>query len=458
MLIFSIIFNFSVGAFLSRKNKNVALLFVGISVNLAFLGYFKYTNFFIDNINLLTGGGYNVSNILLPLAISFFTFQQIAYLVDAYKNEAHEYSFLQYSLFVTFFPQLIAGPIVHHGEMLPQFRKKETFLFNMSNVNKGLAIFIIGLFKKVVLADSIAAYATPVFAAGDTGLCISFFEAWGGAFAYTLQLYFDFSGYADMAIGIALMFGIYLPLNFNSPYRSKSIIDFWRRWHMTLSRFLKDYLYIPLGGARKGSKHLNIFLTMLIGGLWHGAAWNFILWGALHGLYIITNHLWRAFRCKVLGHNLNDSTTYGLILSTSLTFLAVVISWVFFRAETYSGAMNILAGMTGSNGFILPEVLSSILPSFFTTGISFEGTGIGSFPSLWGAVWIVLLLIVVFFTPNSHEIVSKCSVKLARRERKQGIDSVFSAYLVPTLYGVCFFISIKVMFTVTDSEFLYFNF
>ena len=251
LLIFSMVFNYRMGVFLSAGKKSKALLAAGIAVNLGFMAYFKYTNFIVDNINLLVGGSYNVSYIILPLAISFFTFQQIAYLVDAYRNETREYSFLHYSLFVTFFPQLIAGPIVHHKEMLPQFEKRATYSLNLLNINKGLTIFIIGLFKKVVLADSIADYATPVFDAADAGLTISFFEAWGGAFAYSLQLYFDFSGYADMAIGIAFLFGISLPLNFSSPYKSKSIIDFWRRWHMTLSRFLKDYLYIPLGGSRK---------------------------------------------------------------------------------------------------------------------------------------------------------------------------------------------------------------
>lgn len=305
------------------------------------------------NVNYVFYLGFNYTNIILPLAISFFTFQQIAYLVDAYRGEAREYSFLHYSLFVTFFPQLIAGPIVHHKEMLPQFAKNSTYKFHFSNFNIGLTIFIIGLFKKVVLADSIAIYSTPVFASADAGNNITFFEAWGGAIAYSLQLYFDFSGYADMAIGLAKMFGINLPLNFNSPYKSVNIIEFWRRWHMTLSRFLKDYLYISLGGNRKGSKNLNLLLTMLLGGLWHGASYNFVIWGGLHGIFLIVNHGWQQFRHKVLNHDLKKSSKAGTLFSIGFTFLSVTVAWVFFRAESLQGALLIIEGMAGVNGAIL---------------------------------------------------------------------------------------------------------
>jgi len=305
LIIGSILFNYTFGMILSRQGmvqrNKWWLLFFGVGFNLTLLGYFKYANFFVDNINVLTGANFHLEQIILPLAISFFTFQQITYLVDAYSGKTREYNFLHYILFVTFFPQLIAGPIVHHREMLPQFAKDTLYKLNHSNLAIGFAILLIGLFKKVVLADGVAPFATPVFAAADSGVEISFFEAWSGALAYTFQLYFDFSGYTDMAIGVARMFNVRLPLNFNSPYKSLSIVDFWRRWHMTLSAFLRDYLYIPLGGSRKGMprRYINLMTTMLLGGLWHGAGWTFVVWGFLHGFYLVVNHAWTSFRTSL---------------------------------------------------------------------------------------------------------------------------------------------------------------
>ena len=354
LIIGSIFFNYSMGVALSGQGRSKALLVVGIATNLALLAYFKYTNFMIDNLNALFGTRVYVQDIILPLAISFFTFQQIAYLVDAYRGETREYNFMQYTLFVTFFPQLIAGPIVHHREMLPQFSRHITEQINPTNLMAGSVIFFIGLFKKVMVADNIAQFSTPVFSAVEHGMTPTFFEAWGAALAYTLQLYFDFSGYADMAIGIALMFGIRLPLNFNSPYKATSIIDFWRRWHMTLSRFLRDYIYIPLGGNRKGRfrRHVNLMTTMLLGGLWHGAGWTFVIWGGLHGLYLVINHMWRNL-CAKMGMS-GRSTFAGRLLAGSITFLAVVVAWVFFRAESFDGAMAVLNGMAGHHGVVLP--------------------------------------------------------------------------------------------------------
>jgi len=300
LLLFSLLFNYACGVALSNKseqaqNSNRLLLFAGVAINLLLLGYYKYANFFIDNINAFSESNWHLNTIILPLAISFFTFQQVAYLVDAYRGETKEYNFLHYALFVTFFPQLIAGPIVHHKEMLPQFAKEETYRLNKQHLAIGLTIFIIGLFKKVVIADTFAGYATPIFLGAESGETLTFFQAWEGAIAYTLQLYFDFSGYSDMAIGLARMFGIKLPLNFNAPYQACNIIDFWRRWHITLSRFLRDYLYFSLGGNRKGEfrRYINLFLTMLLGGLWHGAGWTYIAWGGLHGSYLVINHIWQ---------------------------------------------------------------------------------------------------------------------------------------------------------------------
>jgi alginate O-acetyltransferase complex protein AlgI len=283
LIIISMFFNYTLGATLSRYRHRQYIIF-GILMNLILLGYYKYSNFFVDNFNLISGNHYHLEKVILPLAISFFTFQQIAYLVDSYKGQIKEYNFFNYCLFVTFFPQLIAGPIVHHKEMLPQFSNKQSRILKAENISVGLTIFMIGMFKKVVIADNIATFSTPVFNAAQAGETVTFFEAWLAAFCYSFQLYFDFSGYSDMAIGAARMFGIKLPLNFHSPYKAVNIIEFWRRWHITLSRFMKDYVYIPLGGNQTGAarKYIYLTITMLLAGLWHGAGWN-----SLSGGYFI---------------------------------------------------------------------------------------------------------------------------------------------------------------------------
>ena len=347
LLIASILFNYGLGLYLTRYSRRTALVF-GIVANLSLLAYYKYTVFIVDNVNQILATNWNVGTIILPLAISFFTFQQITYLVDAYRSETHEYNFLHYCLFVTFFPQLIAGPIVHHKEMMPQFYNTKKLNQVYKNLSIGLTLFTLGLCKKVLLADTLAPYASEAFSATAAGVTLSFLEAWRGAMAYTFQLYFDFSGYTDMAIGLALMFGIRLPLNFNSPYKANNIIDFWRRWHMTLSRFLRDYVYIPLGGNRKSKsrRYSNILITMLIGGLWHGAAWTFIFWGFLHGTYIIINHLWRWLRLQA-GLTLEATSKSGKFFSRLLTFLAIIVAWVFFRAESFDSAIIMLKGISG---------------------------------------------------------------------------------------------------------------
>ncbi|RYD50438.1 MAG: MBOAT family protein, partial [Verrucomicrobiaceae bacterium] len=302
------------------------LLTAGVAANLALLGYYKYAGFLGETLNSLTGWPASVPEIVLPLAISFFTFLQIAYLVDAYRGETEEYHFTDYLLFVTFFPHLIAGPLIHHREMMPQFRKSHHGWHRDFPV--ALGMFLMGLFKKVVIADNLARIATPIFGlAADDGRDPTMLEAWIGAVAYALQLYFDFSGYSDMALGSARLFGIRFPLNFHSPYKADSIIEFWRRWHMTLSRFLRDYLYIPLGGNRKGPKrrYVNLFLTMLLGGLWHGAGWTFIIWGALHGTFLCVNHAWFGLRKRMSWRALPKP------LAIALTFIAVLVGWVFFR-------------------------------------------------------------------------------------------------------------------------------
>ena len=337
-----------------KRRKDLPVLISGIALNLLAIAYFKYANFFVDTMNGLAGTGFSIGDIALPLAISFFTFQQIAFLVETYRGQVLETGLAKYVLFVTFFPQLIAGPIVMQRETVPQF-KMSVFQSKLAlNLSIGLTLFVIGLFKKLVLADGIAPYATNVFALADGGADIPLSMAWSGALAYTFQIYFDFSGYCDMALGLARCFGIRLPINFNSPYKATSIVDFWRRWHLTLSHFLRDYLYIPLGGNRgtKTRRYANLIITMLLGGLWHGASWTFVVWGGLHGCYLMINHAWTTAR-ENRGLEPGSGGAAYRVFAQTLTLLAVVVAWVFFRAETFAGAASILAGMVGLNGLDL---------------------------------------------------------------------------------------------------------
>lgn len=462
IIVVSMLANFSFGVLINRKNKpNIRkiLLILGVSINLMVLAYYKYADFFIGTLNSTVDVEVTPLGILLPLAISFFTFQQIAYLVDTYRNETQEYNFLHYGLFVTFFPQLIAGPIVHHKEMLPQFMRKSSFSIT-ENLTIGLTIFFVGLFKKVYLADNISAYATPVFNAADAGTSITFFEAWGGALSYTLQLYFDFSGYSDMALGLARMFGIILPLNFFSPYKSRNIIEFWRRWHMTLSRFLRDYLYISLGGNRQGSiaRYRNLFITMLLGGLWHGAAWTFVFWGALHGFYLMLCHGWGAltkpFQGNVVFHKITTPFAY------TLTFLGVVVGWVFFRAETFSGATTIINGMMGLNGITLhpdSEGLAHILGQLgLTVDVSYYAT---RFVEESTAHWIVALLFISWVMPNTAQWMARINVALdesgmLKKHKTRWLWQPTLRWAI-ALVGVA---SIGLLHLNEVSEFLYFQF
>jgi D-alanyl-lipoteichoic acid acyltransferase DltB (MBOAT superfamily) len=359
LLLASIAVNFSLGLRMEDPLRRRAIGTFGVVLNLALLCYFKYTNFIFDSVNTLTGAPLPFFNIVLPLGISFFTFQQIAYLVDVMRGAKVERDIVSYTLFVSFFPHLIAGPLVHHAEMIPQFKRGRTSRSSVLAA-RGLAIFAAGLFKKVVIADNLAQFVSPVFAHLDAGGSVTTSWAWLATSAYTLQIYFDFSGYSDMAIGLALLFGIRLPVNFRSPYRAGSIIEFWRRWHITLSRFLRDYLYIPLGGNRLGEqrRYINLMVTMLLGGLWHGAGWNFLVWGGLHGVYLGINHLWREWRSD------KPTAAAGLAargLSWIITFLAVVIAWVFFRARTMAGAWQMLGGLfgfeAGSSGYASSGIL-----------------------------------------------------------------------------------------------------
>ncbi|MEA3492540.1 MAG: MBOAT family protein [Campylobacterota bacterium] len=401
IILASILFNYIVGLSLSKKSEHAkiskkSILIFGIIANVALLGYFKYADFLIDNINLITDGKLPLLHLVLPLAISFFTFQQIAYLVDSYRGETKEYDFLNYANFVTFFPQLIAGPIVHHAEMMPQFAKSKNKIKNYRNIAMGLFIFFIGLFKKVVIADTFAIWAKAGF---DTSTTLNLFEAWATSLSYTFQLYFDFSGYTDMAIGAALLFNIKLPINFNSPYKATSIQDFWRRWHITLSRFLRDYIYIPLGGNKKGRfrTFYNLMVTFLIGGIWHGAGWTFIFWGFLHGLALVIQKLWDQLGIKL-----------PTVVSWFITFNFVNIAWVFFRAKNWDDAMKVLDGMFGLTGIALPGALHSKLAFLDSYGVTFGQwmmqMGIGGDGGAKAIIWNTGGFIMVLLFKNSIEL------------------------------------------------------
>jgi len=435
LILVSMLFNYALGNQLSKyeqKKKCCSkklLLTFGIIVNLALLGYFKYSDFFIENFNTVFDTDISLLHLALPLAISFYTFQQIAYLVDSYRSETKEYDLLNYAVFVTFFPQLIAGPIVHHAEMMPQFANIRNKVINYRNIALGLFIFSMGLFKKVVIADTFAVWATNGFDVADK---LEIIDGWATSLSYTFQLYFDFSGYTDMAIGIALLFNITLPINFNSPYKATSIQDFWRRWHMTLSRFLKDYVYIPLGGNRRGEfrTYLNLFITFLLGGIWHGAGWTFVFWGALHGIALMIHRAW---------HNLG--LKLPTLLAWFITFNFVNVAWVFFRAKNWDDALKVLHGMFFGN-LVLPAALESKLTFLKQYGVEFGSTFTitSDGKELFISLFLGFILILTF--KNTHERMKENSDKYKL--------IVFAAFIT--------IISLIGIIATPYTEFLYFNF
>ncbi|MCH7225726.1 MBOAT family O-acyltransferase [Haloferula sp. A504] len=453
----SCLFNFSCGRFLSRHRASRSgrlILTAGVTANLGLLAWYKYAGFLAKAVAAVSESGLPIPEFVLPLGISFFTFQQIAYLVDAWRGETEEYHFADYLLFVTFFPQLIAGPIVHHREMLPQFKRHQGLGLRPTDLAVGSTLLFLGLFKKVVLADYLARTANPIFELAHGGdRYITFGEAWAAALSYTLQIYFDFSAYSDMAIGSARLFGIRLPVNFHSPYKAASIIDFWRRWHITLSRFLRDYLYIPLGGNRLGNarRYTNLMTTMLIGGLWHGAGWTFILWGGLHGLYLCINHAW---------HWLGRRFSLPKIprpVAVLITFLAVVVAWVPFRAGSFEitseGSMTdalqtsgiILASMFGFQGFDLwaPDAVI-----------------VATSTRAWRPILLGLLLVWAF--PNTQQFMRRYFPALGLGELPGGALGPRRRWQWrPTLVWLLFILAI--LYAVSRdfdkiSEFIYFQF
>lgn len=411
LLMASAFFNYYIGCCLLKLKHNQThqkkLLIFGVVCNLLLIGYFKYFNFMVDNLNDIFETGVGNLDIILPLGISFFTFQNIAYLVDVKRNKVLNNHFLDYLFFLSFFPQLIAGPIVHHADIMKQINSKLSLKLSLKKISVGLSVFLLGLFKKLALADSISVYADLSFNAVHEGVILSFWEAWCGVLAYTFQLYFDFSGYSDMAIGLGLIFGLRLPINFFSPYKAENIIDFWRRWHMTLSAFLRDYLYIPLGGNRNGfiSRYRNLFITMLLGGLWHGASWTFVLWGGLHGLYLCLNHIFRNL-LSISGRYVRLGVFDNRLLFQGITFLSVVTAWVPFRAESLSDTMSLWTSMFTLDYFGLSQSVLNLINIYFP-GMEFKQVGMfynGLGDWSYGCMQIILLSSIVFFLPNSIQL------------------------------------------------------
>lgn len=440
LLVGSITLNFIIGKSVSPAThftqpaiSKRTILIGGIAINLLLLAYFKYANFFIDNLNTISGTRLHLEQLILPLGISFYTFTQIAFLVDSYRDKAKEYNFINYALFVTFFPHLIAGPILHHKEMMNQFQSRWTITVRYKNVLMGLFIFSIGLFKKVMIADTFAIWADAGFAGGEP---LDFVSAWTTSLSYTFQLYFDFSGYCDMAIGAALLFNIWLPINFNSPYKSLDIQDFWRRWHMTLSRYLRDYLYVPLGGNRCSQPrlYLNLMITFVLGGLWHGASWMFVIWGALHGGALVVNRLWR-----------QSGMHLPTWIAWLVTFLFVNFTWVFFRANSLQDAARVLHGMFDV-GSIYSESASGLPTWKFAWGGYFSDRLIEILPTSVVANWVPILMI---------------AAALFIIRQRNSFDLTVDAELGWTkIFWMLVLFSIALYSTIqsTSTVFLYFNF
>lgn len=429
LILGSIIFNYALGTSMVKiraHGKKLAFVF-GITANIALLGYFKYADFFIANLDQFSGTQISLLKVALPLGISFFTFTQIAFLADAYRSSVREYDLLNYSLFVTFFPHLLAGPIIHHGEMMPQFDRPRNKVLDYGNLSLGAYLFSIGLFKKVGLADQFAVWAN----AGYASAGLTLLDGWLTSLSYTFQLYFDFSGYTDMALGSALFFNIRLPVNFNSPYKALDIQDFWRRWHITLSRFLRDYVYIPLGGNRLREPWVlsNLTVTFLIGGLWHGAAWTFVFWGFLHGAAICSTRLWKRSCLRM-----------PKALAWFLTFNFVNITWVFFRAGDWQEAFKVLKSMFGLSGIILPERFSGRLASLKAYGVSFSYKPF-TVPDPKTAIEMLLVIIfITLWSKNSDEMAANFTP-----DRK-------------TVLFIIVLLSYSLFNFSQVSEFLYFNF
>lgn len=427
ILLASILFNFAVASWLNLSilkpdlQRKIILTF-GLVTNVLVLGYFKYFNFFMNNIDKSFPHDWLVFGLFIPLGLSFYTFVQITYLVDSYRNETKKYNFLDYSLFISFFPHLIAGPIVHHSEIIPQFQQIKTKVFQYKNVILGLALFAIGLVKKVILANAFSQYALMGYTHSGH---LSMIESWVLSLSYTFQIYFDFSAYTDMALGSAKMFNIDFPINFNSPYKSASVREFWRRWHITLSRFLRNYIYIPLGGNRRGEirKYINLLITFFIAGLWHGASWMFVLWGMMHGVALCINHFWEKL-----------SIRFSKIFNIFITFMFVNISWVVFRSKDLKQAGQVFKSMFNFADIQLPQI-NHLNVSFGTHG----------YENLF--FFLPLALILVFACKNSQELVNLIRINSKKK-------ALIYSIVLSMIFLICLF---KIIY-IKPQEFIYFNF
>lgn len=430
LILLSIIVNYQVSNEIRKDRTSVlkkVFFFFGLAFNIGLLGYFKYRDFFIENINSLASTSFHFEKLALPLGISFFTLQQIAYIIDTFEGISPKKKLIDYSLFVSFFPQLIAGPIVHYQEVMPQFESQENKKFIAHNVALGIFIFVLGLSKKVLLADTFAFWANEGFAQTSN---LHLFSAWGTSLSYTFQLYFDFSGYSDMAIGLGYLFNIKIPKNFNSPFHSRNIIEFWTRWHMTLSQFINTYIFTPLVKSMPKfsfrNSMISIFITMLIAGLWHGAAWTFVLYGALHGLAIVINHNMKKKKIKL-----------PKWLAVFLTFQFINFVFIVFRAKTLSDALNLLKGMLGLQGVTIPK---GILPRDMIKEVGVElGQYMNNDQNL-NLLMIIASFIIVYKFKNTMQMLDNF-----KADKKYAVITGF--LFVLSLFGLN-----------RISEFIYFNF
>jgi alginate O-acetyltransferase complex protein AlgI len=489
LLICSILFNFFVGEMLRGGARRVWLI-VGIAGNLLLLGYYKYIGFLTNVISDTAGLNWTIPHVVLPLAISFFTFQQIAYLVDCRAGLVKETNLLNYAAFITFFPHLIAGPITHHKEIIPQFQSERIFKPQPLSLALGVTIFLVGLFKKVALADVLARYANPVFEAAASSQPLTAIDSWIGAFAYTLQLYFDFSGYSDMAVGAGLLFGIRLPQNFASPLRSANIVEFWQRWNMTLTRFITSYIYNPIvllwsrervlqklplvqpgrttAGAFIWLLLVPVMISMSIAGIWHGAGYQFVLFGALHGIYVVSYHFWREIKMRIWrGGSVNFR--FGRPVATALTLACVAASMVLFRSVSATAAMHMFSCMLGANGIVVPRALAS-LPVIGTL-VHVLDLKIGKQMFLYSEplMLVIPLLILVLVAPNVYELTGNYETALMAKPAKpqatvqRWVFSFRSLRWRPSLgysclIGLLTFVVLMRMISNAPSEFIYFRF
>jgi alginate O-acetyltransferase complex protein AlgI len=490
LLLGSIVFNYAIAARMSRtENPRTRdwLLGLAVVVDLGLLGYYKYAGFFLATLNQAAGTGYTWRTLILPLGISFYTFQQLTLLADISSGRIKDFRFRDFLLFVTFFPHLIAGPIVHHSEMMPQFQKAD-YRLNWENLAVGFVLLAIGLFKKVILADSIADLVTPIFTQAAAGQPVSFLFAWAASIGFTLQMYFDFSGYSEMALGLARMVGIKLPMNFNSPLKALSVVDYWSRWHITLTRFLTAYVYTPLaiGLARRRARSrrpglagprttwgafLSIIAvptmaTMFLSGLWHGAGSQFLVFGVLHGAALVVNHAWRLVRPRFWPDTAHYLRTTKWIAWT-LTFLVVVVALTWFHAASVAAGADIAAGLIGLHGLVLPESVAGILPAWLPGGLGIRlgSAGMSDVAALYG--WIAVLMFIALVPPNTLEILRAwepavtmpAPASFGRVDVWRGLGSRLRLSLSPVwAFAMAAIMAIGVMGLNRVSEFLYWQF